>query len=294
MTFSSRYLVAANLLLLALVAYSAASMVGKTVAARFVAEPKVHLSNPPDPIPAPPAKPLAHYALVYERDFFNSARPTPAVAPEPAPPPPSPLRVTLAGVAVKGPGRSFCVIADARQKQQLYRVGETIEGTDATVKAVEWGRCILDRNGKEEVLELTAKKSTAVPRSPAVRTGSMRGVYRPAPESIQRVSDTEYVIERDEVDRALENMNQLFTQIRAVPHFEGGKAIGFRLFAIRHGSIFDRIGLRNGDILQRVNGVTLDDPTRALAMLEELRNESQLTVEIIRNRQPQTLTYQVR
>ena len=40
-----------------------------------------------------------------------------------------------------------------------------------------------------------------------------------------------------------------FSRIRAVPHFEGGQSTGFRLFAIRQGSLFDKIGLKNGDIL---------------------------------------------
>src|SRR5207237_8441219 len=86
---------------------------------------------------------------------------------------------------------------------------------------------------------------------------------RPAPAAvaaqsgnphIQQVGDNQYNVDRSEVDSALENMNQLFTQIRAVPHFDGGKSTGFRLFAIRQNSIFDQLGLKNGDIIQRING----------------------------------------
>jgi general secretion pathway protein C len=79
-----------------------------------------------------------------------------------------------------------------------------------------------------------------------------------------------------------------------VPHFEGGRSTGFRLFAIRQNSLFDKIGLRNGDIIQRINEVELTDPSRALALFQELRNERELSVEIVRNREPKTLSYQVR
>src|SRR5262249_15494821 len=93
-----------------------------------------------------------------------------------------------------------------------------------------------------------------------------------------------------EVDAALDNMNQLFTQIRAVPHFEGGKSTGFRLFAIRQNSIFDQIGLKNGDIIQSINGTDINDPSRALALFQELRNERQISVKMFRNKDEMTLS----
>jgi len=100
-------------------------------------------------------------------------------------------------------------------------------------------------------------------------------------------------VSKTEVDTALENMSQLFTQIRAVPHFEGGQSIGFRLFAIRRGSLFDRIGLKNGDIIRSINGNEMTDPSKAMALLQELRDANNLDVDITRNQQPQKLTYSI-
>jgi general secretion pathway protein C len=77
-----------------------------------------------------------------------------------------------------------------------------------------------------------------------------------------------------------------------VPHFEGGRSTGFRLFAIRQNSIFDKIGLKNGDVIQRVNGADLSDPARALALFQQLRNERDIAVEIVRNKETKTLSYQ--
>jgi len=301
MIVSARYIVAVNLLLLALIAYSAASMTGKAVAARMVSAPEVAIQPPPSPIPAPKRQSARHYAMIYERDPFNSVQPTPAgKKPPPPPPPPKPLKVSLQGVSVHSAGGSYCIITGSnkkQRKQRLYRIGEAVGGTDAKVKRVEWDKCVLDRNGKEEVLVLQSpvKRAHGKGVRPGVARPRKRGRnrFRARDANIEKVSETEYVIARDEVDSALENMNQLFTQIRAVPHFEGGKAIGFRLFAIRHGSLFDKIGLRNGDILQKINGVAINDPSQALAMLEELRHESDLDVAIIRSRQPKSLNYKI-
>ena len=68
-------------------------------------------------------------------------------------------------------------------------------------------------------------------------------------------------------------MSQLFTQIRAVPHFEGGQSIGFRLFAIRRGSLFDKIGLKNGDIIHQHQRHRDERPEPApWQLLQELRD----------------------
>jgi general secretion pathway protein C len=71
-------------------------------------------------------------------------------------------------------------------------------------------------------------------------------------------------------------------------------AQGFRLFAIKAGSVFDRMGLKNGDIVQRVNGVELTDPTTALSLLQDLQGQTRIQVDLVRNNQPTTLTYEVR
>lgn len=294
MALSPRYLVAVNLVLLALAAYSSSAIVGTALEGWLMRAPEVDLSPPPPPLPPEEKKPASYYATINTRDIFNSAKPAPAaVAPPPAPPA-APLKLKLWGVALHERGDSYCIVEDQTQrKQDLYRVGDAI--SDATVKAIEWDRVVLERGGREEILPLDVVASVAPGAMPVPQTFSRPAAPGVASDGrIQAVGENEYAVDRSQVDDALQNMSQLFTQIRAVPHFEGGKATGFRLFAIRSGSLFDRIGLKNGDIIQSINGSAMTDPARALALLQELRNESGLTVEVIRNRQPQTLTYQIR
>jgi general secretion pathway protein C len=299
MTLSPRYLVAVNLVLLALAAYSASAIVGTAVEGWLVPSADVELSPPPPPIPPEAKKPQSHYAVIKRRDIFNSARP-PAPAPDVAPPAQkvTPLKLKLWGVALFEGGGSYCVIENQgpgkkRKKggptQDLYRVGQLVGG-GATVKAIEWDRVILSRNGQDEILQM--ESTTAKPGAP-VRPGRAAIKKVAQDDRIREISENEYEVDRSQVDDAMENMSQLFTQIRAVPHFEGGKATGFRLFAIRSGSLFDKIGVKNGDIIQSINGTPMTDPAGAMAMLQQLRDETDLTVDLVRNRQPQTLTYSI-
>jgi general secretion pathway protein C len=293
MSFSPQYLVAANLVLLAFAAYFSSGIVGTALAARLLPPAQVELSPPPAPIPQDPPKPMSYYAIIDQRDIFNSVKPEPAPV-EAQAPPTTPLKLKLWGVAVHDRGDSYAIIEDesARdRKQGLYRISEQVASTGAVVKTVEWDRVVLTRNGQDEVLELQQGDT----RPGAAPVAAPR-VAQPlaADANVQMTGENEFVIDRAEVDSALENMSQLFTQIRAVPHFEGGRSTGFRLFAIRSGSIFDKIGLKNGDIIQSINGSEMSDPSKALQLLQELRNVGDLTVVVNRNRQPTTLTYSIR
>lgn len=315
MKFSPRYLVGVNLVLLALVAYFGAATVSSGIAAWMAPPVHVRLSPPPPPLEQQSKRPLSHYAAIHRRDLFNSVAKAPDEPPPPPPPVQTELRLKLWGVAVREGGGSYCIIEDLSTRQQeLYRVNDLVAQV-ATVKRVERQRVILERDGREEILELETpgtvtagmpQVGTATASRPGVvdprvreqveqaRLGQAGGAAGGAEFRVEQVGDGEYVIDREEVDSALDNMNQLFTQVRAVPHFQGGKSTGFRLFAIRQGSLFDKIGLRNGDIIQRVNGNDISDPSKALGLFQQLRNERQITADIVRNKEEKTLSYTLR
>jgi general secretion pathway protein C len=102
------------------------------------------------------------------------------------------------------------------------------------------------------------------------------------------------MMSRAEVDHQLGNLSSLFTQMRAVPNIKEGRTDGFRVFAIRSGSLFQQLGLQNNDVVQRINGVELTDPTRAMGLFEELKGEKRLSVDVLRGGETRTLSYEIR
>lgn len=316
MKLSPRHLIWVNLVLLAFGAYWGARTVNSAVAARLAPPLDVRIKPPPPPLEKEPRRASSYYNIISTRDIFNSAKPVEAAPAEP--PKPTELRLKLWGVVVHDDeDASYCVIEDLTTRQQeLYRIDDLVASV-ARVKEVEWDKVILERDGKDEILELEKPTTTgtaglaSVPgggASPATRGAGRRnrggprerdtagGAADPVIDSggIRMVGDGEYEIDRSEVDAALDNMNQLFTQVRAVPHFQGGKSTGFRLFAIRQNSIFDRIGLRNGDIIQSINGQDVSDASKALSLFQDLRNAGNVSVQLVRNKEPKTLSYAFR
>jgi general secretion pathway protein C len=107
------------------------------------------------------------------------------------------------------------------------------------------------------------------------------------------MSPTRYVIERSTVNRTLQNMGKLLTEIRAIPNLENGASNGFRLSEIQDGSIFQEIGLHDGDLLTAIEGENLNDPTKAVTLLESLRSRSSITLNVIRDGGPVQLYYRI-
>lgn len=235
--------------------------------------------------------PLSSYAVIYTRDLFNSVKaPLQTDGVDLASNSHSPLR--LWGTAVGDVDQAFAIIEDLGTKSQgLYHKGDMVL-PGVTLMEVHWDRVMISRHGRRETL--------ALPMNPPSPTSSPTATITAEPtiseerEGVRQVTSDSFLIDRQEVDRAMNNLNELFTQARAVPYSSpDGEAQGFRLFAIKPQSLIDRIGLKNGDIVQRVNGVEIADPSTAFGLLQELQGQSQVRVDVMRNHQPVTLSYEI-
>jgi type II secretion system protein C len=226
---------------------------------------------------APVREPLDAFRAIAARDVFNAGA-VPGNGPR--------LALRVWGVGMHGE-RGYAVIEDtATGRQSLVQVGEQIG--DARVVAVAADRVTVRRGGADEVLAVVTER----PAPAAERDGV------PAPPAadvpIRQTGPGSFIVERRALTGAVDNTSGLLTQLRAVPEVHDGRPVGFRLFQIKRESLFTQLGLRNGDVVQRVNGSTLADPTSLLGFLERLRDEPRVALDILRGGAPQTLVYDLR
>jgi general secretion pathway protein C len=220
--------------------------------------------------------PLDSYAVIAARDVFNPAAAADRRVAE---------GLRLWGVGLHGTS-GHAVIEDLEtHRQELYRVGDAIRG--ARIVAIAWDRVTLEQGGQEATLELAppGERREAQPEAAAPAA---------APATIRRTGADAFIVDRRELAGAVDNMSGLMTQLRAVAEVADGRPAGFRLFQIKEDSIFRRLGLQDGDVVQRVNGTTLDDPTSLLAFLGRLRNEPRVALDIVRAGTARTLVYDLR
>ena len=171
-------------------------------------------------------------------------------------------------------------------KQELLQIGSKIQG--AEIKSIFWRKVILTRNGRDEMLvmkEPENKNSSSRSRRVGRSTKSA---------AVRKVDDENYVVDRDEFEKMITNVNQFMTQLRVRPYFVNGKPAGYMVSDIRKGSVIEELGIRNGDILQSVNGAPITRPEQAFAAYQQLHQEAELTLEIKRNLQTHVMNYQIR
>lgn len=127
--------------------------------------------------------------------------------------------------------------------------------------------------------------------APTPETGSALSA---ALEGIERSGPNEFNVRRSTVDRILENQAELMRTTRIMPHEEGGRVVGVQLFGVRGNSLLGRLGMQNGDVLNRINGLEIASPDRALEAYSRLRTSDHLQISVTRNGQPVNIDFNIR
>lgn len=96
-------------------------------------------------------------------------------------------------------------------------------------------------------------------------------------------------LKRDLLDKVLARPRRMARAVRIVPSIKDGKPYGFKLYAIRPGSLFAALGFKNGDTLTAINGNDLSSPDKALEVYAKVRGAKRLEVAVTRRGKPVTL-----
>ena len=89
---------------------------------------------------------------------------------------------------------------------------------------------------------------------------------------------------RTYVNQQLANLNALLNDARVIPIEQDGKP-WFIFDFVREGSIYEKLGLKNKDVIVQINGFTVDNLPKALKLFEALQLEEKITLRIKREGQ---------
>lgn len=194
-------------------------------------------------------------------------------------------------------GRSSCVISGggAKGSQDVYTVGGPKQfAPDTKLTKILFNRVEFTNHGRLEYVELEDfAKAFTMNQKPVREPEPTDDSASKEETKIEKKAEGSFVIDRAEIDAALANLDKLYTEIRAVPHFIEGKPSGLKLLSVKTGSLFSKLGLQRGDILKKINGSEID-MKKGLELFNSLKTETHITLEVDRKGQNQSLDYDIR
>jgi general secretion pathway protein C len=175
-----------------------------------------------------------------------------------------------AAIAAGNPKVAHAIIADSSGQERVYFLNDGLPG-GATLQRVEIDRVVLARNGAFEVLRL--------PRLGSGQSAPPRAAGRPVAPATASVQDM-----------VARNAAGFLEVIRPQPFMPDGQLKGYRIYPGPNRDQFTALGLRPGDLVTEINGVTLDNPAQGMEVFRSLGEATQLSVTVERDGQPTVLS----
>lgn len=210
----------------------------------------------------------------------------------------SALPIELLGVMVDSAdsSRSACLVRCAHPNER--RSGSIL---DVGATACDLGEIreigldgVLVRNLLTNQLEmLRFKGNAATPAPPAPADAAAPLVAKASPGRV----DVE--LPKASVDHYLLNLPELLASAQANPRYtnapNGQRIIGgFEISQIKEGSVVEKLGLKNGDVILAVNGEKLDSLATVLRLVGQSQAAAQATLTVLRGSQRMTFVLNVK
>ncbi|TNE50558.1 MAG: hypothetical protein EP343_07675 [Deltaproteobacteria bacterium] len=242
------------------------------------------------------------------------------------------LPLQLKGTSVASdPSYSVAVLYDAK-KRQLFAVRPGDEYQGIVICDIEEGplvekmvkRTVYKEGPNGKSIPMTVKEKTVIKKPSYVKLdrggGRFEYVEQYAPpgrgggnyrsslykkyrklrstklnlSQIKKTGNKQYSLPRNLLDSMTKRLDVLASQAAIVPFFKKGKPAGFRVYHIKRGSLYQKLGIKNGDVIRRINGYEFTSPQKALEAYSNLMSAKNLSVEVMRKGKLQNYSYEVK
>ena len=205
----------------------------------------------------------------------------------------SDLPLKFTGVIYGGTKETSLVLLESSATKQAdtFVLNDFVPG-EAKIVDIQRDKVLFVRGstGCPEFLELqqpeVAKKrvpNLARSRSGAAQAGGGSS-YDFTESGFARGRDGNIVADRRWVDKALtSDFAKTLQDAKASPNLVNGEVKGFVLTRIRPDSVYEKMGFQDGDVVEQINGIDLNDAARAIQTLNSLKNENAIELMVKRN-----------
>lgn len=237
---------------------------------------------------------LSSYGQILEKGLFGKATQGKLV---PFTPQPNQNKVqpafaqgdyTLLGTVIGSFRETYALMQrNSTREERVFRLGDTVFGVGTLASVAKESVEILANGSRVRIMTPTA--AGGQPRSPAAPmvAGLAQGMAA-------QVGAGSFIIDQRALNASLDNIGQTMTDARLLPSMKDGKVEGFRISEVKPQGIFGTIGIKNGDVLLRINDFPIDSPEKAIQSFASLKGQNRIRLDLVRDGQPTTLNYDIR
>ncbi|MCX7990626.1 MAG: PDZ domain-containing protein [Proteobacteria bacterium] len=230
------------------------------------------------------SKTINDYALVVDKNIFSIKGATFSVIEKKAE---QSVAVDSTGLKLKGvitlfPGYAF--IENKEGKQILFKLGDDVFNTGK-----------LSMVTKDYVYISQGGRGFKVPLEGAVLEDKKTSSGNPPNLSsqTQQAPGQGQTFSRDLIKRFLEEPREILTDARLLPNIVDGKQQGFVVREVKPNGFYDSIGLKNGDVILRANGIELTSPNDGIKIFNLLKELDKVELDIMRDGVRKSLVYYI-
>ncbi len=160
---------------------------------------------------------------------------------------------------------------------------------------VEDGYVILEKGGKDYKLQLPKQKSISSSYSIPKRGNSTKKTPSSSSSGGGVIDNGDQkVVAREVLNEYKSDMNKIWKNISLVDYRENNKLKGFRVRFVKRKSLFEKLGLRQGDVIVGINGESINSYSLPMKMLSNIDSMDGLILQVKRGNNEVELEYEIR
>ncbi len=189
-------------------------------------------------------------------------------------------------------------------KKMSLRIGEKLDDLKI-IKIRRFYVELVSKDNKRFILKsaiqnkLDSSKKTEIVSSVSKTVSKRDEIQISEISPVQRqlnLGKREINLTRDEINNLLYNeLETILTTTNIIPYFKEGKMSGIRINKIADNSALSKyFGLKLSDIITSVNGKSIDSVEKGMKLWDNMKSENSLIIDIIRNNEAMTFSFNIR
>jgi general secretion pathway protein C len=206
----------------------------------------------------------------------------------------------LAAIVADDPTRSFAVMRRGGTPAKQIVVGGDLQGTTLLMLAPTHAY-VREPNGVacRAPLFLSTTPPPPVAPAPAPVAAAKPRRSKKAPlfnaaeleAGVTELGPDRYKVSRDMITRGMADAAGVVRGTHFVPQTGSERNAGVKIQDVAETSALHKLGVRSGDVLRTLNGVNLSTPDGMLGAYALLREQKTVTLSVLRDGRPKSITY---